>query len=113
MDFLLTEEQLMFRDNVRRFCQKELTKEYVRWMDDNVNYPPDDLWRKLADLGLMGLNIPEEYGGSGLGIVSQVIAWEELATASPAVALAVGSATVTAKPIVGNRHEGAERILSA
>lgn len=100
MDFLLTEEQLMLRENVKRFCQKELTKEYVRWMDENVNYPPDDLWRKIADLGLMGLNIPEEYGGSGLGIVSQVVAWEELATASPAVALAIGSATVAAKPIM-------------
>ena len=91
MDFLFTDEQLMLRDTVRRFCSKELTKEYVRWLDENVNFPPDDLWMKMADLGLYGLNIPEQYGGTGLGIVDCIIAWEELATASVAVAIAVGT----------------------
>ena len=100
MDYLLSEEQLMLRDTVKKFCQKELTKEYVRWLDENANFPPDDLWRQLCDMGLMGLIVPEEYGGVGLGIVSQVVAFEELATASSAVAIALGAASFGTKPIV-------------
>ncbi|NMB01709.1 MAG: acyl-CoA/acyl-ACP dehydrogenase [Firmicutes bacterium] len=100
MEFLFTEEQLMLRDSVRKFCTNELTKEYVRWMDENVNFPPDDLWKKIVDLGLMGLAIPEEYGGAGLGIVDMVIASEEIATASSAVAIAIGAASFGTKPIL-------------
>jgi len=100
MEFLFTEEQLMLRDSVRKFCNKELNKEYVRWMDENVDFPPDDLWKKICDMGLMGLAIPEEYGGAGRGIVDMVIASEEIATASSAVAIAIGAAAFGTKPIV-------------
>lgn len=100
MDFLFTDEQQMLRDNIKRFCEKELTREYVRWMDENVDFPPDDLWKKMSDMGLMGLAIPEEYGGAGLGIVDMVIASEELSTASSAVAIALGAASFGTKPII-------------
>lgn len=91
MDFLFTKEQLMLRDTVKRFCGKELNKEYVRWLDENVDFPPEDLWQKISDLGIMGLNIPEAYGGAGLGMIDSLIAMEEIATASSAVAIAVGT----------------------
>jgi len=90
MDFSFTEEQEMWRENLQRFCRKELNREYVRWLDENVNFPPDDLWQKMADLGILGIIIPERYGGSGLGFMEATIMYEEIAKASAAVALALG-----------------------
>ena len=91
MDFNFTDEQQMLRDTLRKFCQKELTREKVRWMDENCDFPTEDVWNGLADLGFFGLGIPAEYGGLGLGHLEGMIVTEELATASAGVALAVGA----------------------
>ncbi|MGW8321788.1 MAG: acyl-CoA dehydrogenase family protein [Thermodesulfobacteriota bacterium] len=91
MDFDFTEEHEMLRNEMQRFCKKELTKEYVRWMDENCDFVPEDLWNKLRDIGYFGVNVPEEYGGQGLGVVDSMIMAEELATASVAAALGVGA----------------------
>jgi len=69
MDFQFTEEQNIMRETYRKFCEKELTKEYVRWLDENCDFLPDDMAAKLAELGTYGAVIPEEYGGLGLGYV--------------------------------------------
>jgi acyl-CoA dehydrogenase len=90
MEFGFTEEQEMLRNEMQRFCKKELTREYVRWMDENCDFVPQELWDKLKDLGYFGLNVPEEYGGQGLGVVESMIMNEELATASVAVVLSAG-----------------------
>lgn len=90
MDFSFTDEQKMLRDTYRKFCDKELTPQYVRWLDETCNFPPDDLILKLADLGTFTLSLPEKYGGMGLKMVDFCVAVEELATASVAVALAIG-----------------------
>jgi alkylation response protein AidB-like acyl-CoA dehydrogenase len=90
MDFSFTDEQKMLRDTYRKFCDKELTPQYVRWLDETCNFPPDDLILKLADLGTFSVSLPEKYGGMGLKMVDFCIAVEELATASVAVALAIG-----------------------
>jgi alkylation response protein AidB-like acyl-CoA dehydrogenase len=90
MDFDFTEEQEMLRNEMQRFCKKELTREYVRWMDENCDFVPQELWDKLRDIGYFGVNVPEEYGGQGLGVVDAMIMNEELATASVAVLLSVG-----------------------
>lgn len=90
MDFMLTEEQKLLRNTFREFCKKELTKEYVRWLDENCNFPPEDLIKKIADLGFFGITLPQEYGGAGAGMFDFCLAAEELATASVAVAIAVG-----------------------
>jgi len=87
MDFNLTEEQKLMRETYRDFCKKELTPSYVRWMDENCDFVPDDLWQKLADMGTMGISIPEEYGGSGLGKTEYCVIFEEIATASVSVAM--------------------------
>ena len=68
MDFGLTEEQHMIQETFQKFCEKELTYEYVRWMDENVDFPPDELWQKFVDMGICG-PVPAEYGGQGLGYV--------------------------------------------
>ena len=91
MDFDFTEEQDMLRETIRKFCQKELTREKVRWMDENCNFPPDEIWNGLKELGFFGMGIPPEYGGLGLGHIEGMIVTEELATASAGVALAVGA----------------------
>ncbi|MBU2551900.1 MAG: acyl-CoA/acyl-ACP dehydrogenase [Proteobacteria bacterium] len=91
MDFALNEEQRMLREASQRFCQRELTREYVRWLDENKDYPPDELWKKIADFGLFRSNIPAEYGGQGLGMLDLVIAFEPICKASSSVALAVGT----------------------
>jgi acyl-CoA dehydrogenase len=68
MDFGLSKEQEMMRKEMAHFCKKELSKEYVQWMDENVDFPPDELWRKFVDIGFFKSSIPEEYGGEALGI---------------------------------------------
>lgn len=108
-----TEEQNMLRETYRKFCKKELTREYVRWLDENCNWTPDDMHEKLAELGTFGITIPEEYGGLGLGYVDLCIAMEELTTACGAVAFAAGISTAFgATPIngLGNEEQKAEHL---
>ena len=90
MDFTLTEDQLLIQQTFQEFCAKELNYEYVRWMDEHVDFPPDDLWQKLTDIGALSGPVPVEYGGQGLGLVDYMVAYEQLCKASMSVALAVG-----------------------
>ncbi len=91
MDFGFTREQDMLRAEMERFCKKELSQEYVAWMDDNVDFVPDELWQKFADLGMFRSNVPEEYGGDSLPLVTQMVAFELICKASLSVANAVGA----------------------
>lgn len=92
MDFSFTEEQELLRQEAQRFCEKELNREYVRWMDENCDFIPDKLWKKMAELGHFGINVPTEYEGMGMGLVDAMIVLEEVSIASVAVALCVGGA---------------------
>lgn len=91
MDFGFTKEQELIRSEMRFFCRKELNKEYVQWMDENVDFPPDELWQKFVDIDLFRSSISEEYGGVGLGFLDTMLAFEEICKASMSVALAVGT----------------------
>ena len=93
MDFSFTDEQHVIAETFDRFCDKELSYDYVRWMDENVDFPPDELWNKLADLGLFAATVPAEYGGQGLGLIDSMIAYEQICKRSMSVALAVGATT--------------------
>jgi acyl-CoA dehydrogenase len=90
MDFGFTEEQVLMQQMMQKFCEKELSYEYVRWMDENVDFLPDDLWQKFVDLGIFYGAIPVEYGGQGLGVVDSMVGYEQICKASMSVALAVG-----------------------
>jgi len=90
MNFSFTEEQLLIQQTFQKFCEKELNDEYVRWMDENVDFPPDDLWQKFVDLGLFSANLPIEYGGQGLGCIENMIMYEQICKVSPSIALATG-----------------------
>ncbi len=81
LDLDFTAEQDMLRDMTRGVCAQLSPLEVVRRMeDDPVGYPPE-LWSKLAELGLLGLAIPEEHGGSGMSTLDAVVVYEELGRA--------------------------------
>ena len=84
MDFQLTEEQKMFQTTIRDFAKRELEPIAER-IDTNEEYPLDSI-KKLAQLGVTGLTIPEEYGGSGGTHVDWCIALEEIARACASTA---------------------------
>ncbi|KAF9980848.1 hypothetical protein BGZ75_007900, partial [Mortierella antarctica] len=85
----LTEEQDEFRMAVHRFANEELAP---RAHDiDRENAFPMDMWKKFGDMGLLGITVPAEYGGLGLGYLEHTVAMEELSRASGSVALSYGA----------------------
>jgi alkylation response protein AidB-like acyl-CoA dehydrogenase len=83
MDFDLTEDQKMLKTMLRDFAARELEPVAAR-IDETDEFPAEEI-RKIAELGLMGLTIPEQYGGSGKGKLELCIAVEELARVSAAI----------------------------
>ncbi len=81
MDLEFSEEQLALRDMVRGVCAEFCPLETVRAMEDDPRGVPDELWKQLGDLGLLGMLVPEEYGGSGQGMLEAAILHEELGRA--------------------------------
>jgi alkylation response protein AidB-like acyl-CoA dehydrogenase len=84
MNFELTDEQRMLREMVREFSEKEIKPRAAEI--DRTDEFPWDLWKRMAELGILGMTLPPEYGGSGMDIVSWAIAQEEMARASVVVA---------------------------
>jgi alkylation response protein AidB-like acyl-CoA dehydrogenase len=78
MDLDWTEEQLVLRDMVRGVCAQYAPLEVVRQMEDDPTGYPAELWKQLGELGVTGILIPEEYGGSGQGHLEAAIVYEEL-----------------------------------
>ncbi len=76
MDFEHSEEQKMLRKTVRKFVDEEIMPHIKDW--DTEGHFPESIWQRLADLGLMGVCIPEAYGGSGMDYNSLAIVCEEL-----------------------------------
>lgn len=77
MDFALTAEQEMLRDSVARFARTECTEGLFRRMDEEAYYP-HELYRRMGELGFIGIPLPERYGGAGLGCVESALFQEEL-----------------------------------
>jgi isovaleryl-CoA dehydrogenase len=88
-DTHLTEEFDALRDTVKRMCDAELAPRAAAI--DVKNEFPADMWGKLGELGLLGMTVPESYGGTGLGYLAHVVAMEEVSRASAAVGLAYGA----------------------
>jgi len=84
MDFELTEAQRLIRDMVRDFAENEIKPRAAEI--DRTDEFPWDLWKRMAELGILGMTLPPEYGGSGADTVSWAIAQEEMARASVVVA---------------------------
>ena len=91
MNFDLTEEQQLLRDTVREFAQSRVAPVAAE-LDREARFPYE-LVAEMAELGLMGIPIPEEYGGAGAGTVSYAIAVEELTRIDSSVAITMAAHT--------------------
>ena len=87
--FALGEDIDMLRDSVRAFAQSEIAP---RALDiDRTNQFPMDLWKKLGSLGLLGITVETEYGGTQMNYLAHIVAMEEISRASAAVGLSYGA----------------------
>ena len=89
MNFELTEEQDQIKYSMREFAESEIRPHVMEW--DETQHFPDELRPKLAELGLMGVLFPEEYGGAGLGYVEYATIIEELGRIDGSVGLSVAA----------------------
>jgi len=89
MNFDLTEEQQQVRYSIREFAEAEIAPNVMKW--DEEQHFPRELLPKLAELGLMGIIFPEEYGGAGLGYIEYAIIVEELARVDGSIALSIAA----------------------
>ncbi|MDP4528281.1 isovaleryl-CoA dehydrogenase [Alkalimonas sp. NCh-2] len=89
LNFDLGETVDMIREQVNAFAREEIAPRAEQIDHDNAF--PNELWRKFGDLGLLGITVDEQYGGSGLGYLEHVVAMEEISRASASVALSYGA----------------------
>ena len=89
MNFELNEEQQQIRYSVREFAESEIRPHVMEW--DESQHFPDELRPKLAELGLMGVLFPEQYGGAGMGYVEYATIIEELGRVDGSVGLSVAA----------------------
>ena len=89
MNFELSEEQQQIKHSIREFAETEIRPHVMEW--DEAQHFPDDLRPKLAELGLLGILFPEEYGGAGMGYVEYAAIIEELGRVCGSVGLSVAA----------------------
>jgi len=89
LDFELSDDQLAIRDMVRDFARNEIAAHAGEW--DESQLFPRDVFARLGELGLLGVLVPEEYGGAGLGYIEYVVILEEIGAADGAVGLGVAA----------------------
>jgi alkylation response protein AidB-like acyl-CoA dehydrogenase len=89
MEFELQETHRQLRDVVRDFCEKEVRPRAIEW--DTKERFPTEIIPKLAELGLLGIRIPEEYGGAGMDTTAYAVCVEEVARVDGSLALTVAS----------------------
>ncbi len=89
LNFALGDTLDLLRDQLQHFVARQIAPRAAQI--DRDNSFPDDLWRPLGDMGLLGITVPEAYGGAGLGYLAHVIAMEEISRGSASVALSYGA----------------------
>ncbi|WP_135363030.1 acyl-CoA dehydrogenase family protein [Halosimplex halophilum] len=98
MDFALTDEQEQVRDEVRRFADNEIRPVATEY--DTEEKFPRELVEEAAELGLVGANVPLEYGGVGYDYLTNIVIVEELFAADPGIGLSISSAAFGADALV-------------
>jgi isovaleryl-CoA dehydrogenase len=89
LSFDLSETATLLRETVRHFAKNEIAP--IAAKIDHDNSFPQQLWKKLGGLGVLGITVEEEYGGAGMGYLEHVIAMEEISRASGSVGLSYGA----------------------
>jgi alkylation response protein AidB-like acyl-CoA dehydrogenase len=89
VDFTFTDEQNQLRRSVRDFAVGEIAPHVMEW--DEISHFPLEIMPKLAEMGLLGIIFPEQYGGAGLGYIDYVIAVEELSRVDGSVGIIVAA----------------------
>lgn len=89
MDFTLTDDQVLLKASVREFAEREIRPHVREW--DEAQHFPVELLPALAGLGLMGIQVPEAYGGAAMSAVDYCVCIEELARVDPSVCLSVAA----------------------
>ncbi len=89
LNFDLGENAELIRESVRAFAKKEIAP--IAEKTDLENSFPNHLWKKFGDMGLLGITVKEEYGGSELGYIEHIIAMEEISRASASIGLSYGA----------------------
>ncbi|GLH71841.1 acyl-CoA dehydrogenase [Geothrix limicola] len=89
LDFQLGETIAMLRASVAEFASREIAPRAAEI--DRANAFPTDLWRRLGDLGVLGMTVSEEYGGTDMGYLAHIVAMEEISRASASVGLSYGA----------------------
>lgn len=89
LDYQLSETTNLFRDSLQKFAAAEITPLAAKIDQDNQF--PNELWRKMGSLGLLGITVAETYGGSQLGYIDHVVAMEEISRCSASVGLSYGA----------------------
>ena len=98
----------LLRESVHGFAEKEIAPRADKVDRDNLF--PADLWKKFGEMGLLGVTIPEEYGGSGLGFLAHMVAMEEISRASGSVGLSYGAhSNLAVQNIFHNGNEAQRR----
>jgi len=99
MDFGLTETQTQVRDEVRRFADNEIKPVASEY--DRAEEFPHEVVEKASEMGLVGSNVPMEYGGAGYDYLTNVIIVEELFAADPGIGLSISAAAFGADALIG------------
>ncbi|MDA9708403.1 isovaleryl-CoA dehydrogenase [Alphaproteobacteria bacterium] len=89
LDFDLGNDVNVLKDSIQEFCKREIAP--LAEDIDKKNDFPSHLWKKMGELGLLGITAEEKYGGSGLGYIEHVIAMQEISKASASVGLSYGA----------------------
>ena len=107
MDFRLTEDQIQLQQTARAFAQAELP-EIAKHCEENAEPPSHALIKKYAEMGFLGVNVPEQYGGLGLGNLEALLILEEFAKISSAVAFPIFESCVG--PVRAIEHFGTDEL---
>jgi alkylation response protein AidB-like acyl-CoA dehydrogenase len=89
MNFELSQEQKILQRSVREFCARAISPHAARW-NEQARFPMEVI-EPIAQLGLLGIHIPERYGGAGMGLLDLCVAVEELSRADASLGLTVAS----------------------